>query len=97
MPDGGFVTIYTDISARKQSEERLLLAEKVFDNSPEAIMITDQHYRIVSTNEAFTQITGYAPDEVIGEGPAHSGFRPARRGILPEMWEDAATHRALVG
>lgn len=42
-----------DITKRKQSDERLLLAEKVFDNSPDAIMITDQYNRIVSVNAAF--------------------------------------------
>ncbi|MDQ5881749.1 MAG: hypothetical protein QG616_1580 [Pseudomonadota bacterium] len=69
LPGGGFVTIYTDITARKRTDERLLLAEKVFDNSPEAIMITDHKNRIVSINDAFTQITGFAPGEVIGQDP----------------------------
>ena len=86
LPGGGFVTIYTDISARKQSEERLLLAEKVFDNSPEAIMITDQHYRIVSTNEAFTQITGFAPDEVIGKDPRILASERHDKHSHHEMW-----------
>lgn len=69
LPGGGFVSIYSDITARKRAEETLLLAKKVFDNSPEAIMITDENNRIVSVNEAFTQITGYAPDEVLGADP----------------------------
>ncbi|MFA7293188.1 MAG: EAL domain-containing protein [Rhodocyclaceae bacterium] len=87
LPGGGFVTIYTDISARKKSEERLLLAEKVFDNSPEAIMITDQNNRIVSINEAFTQITGFAPDEVIGEDPRLLASGRHDKGFYHEMWK----------
>ena len=70
LPGGGFVTIYTDVTERRRNEESLVLAKKVFDNSPEAIMITDEKNRIVSVNEAFTQITGYAPDEVIGQDRA---------------------------
>lgn len=85
LPDGGFVTIYTDITARKRAEERLLLAEKVFDNSPEAIMISDQKNRIVSVNEAFTQITGYAPAEVIGQDPR----------ILASGRHDASFYRSM--
>jgi diguanylate cyclase (GGDEF)-like protein/PAS domain S-box-containing protein len=92
LPDGGFVTTYTDITARKQSEERLLLAEKVFDNSPDAIMITDQNNRIVSTNHAFTLITGYAPGEVLGEDPRllASGAHDAE--FYRKMWA-ALKHR----
>jgi diguanylate cyclase (GGDEF)-like protein/PAS domain S-box-containing protein len=87
LPGGGFVSIYTDITERKRSEEGLLLAKKVFDNSPEAIMITDDRNRIVSVNEAFTQITGYAPDEVLGSDPkilASGRHDPA---FYRQMWE----------
>jgi len=76
-----------DITARKQAEGRLLLAEKVFDNSPDAIMITDQYNRIVSANSAFTLITGYAPGEVLGEDPRilASGLHDAA--FYRKMWE----------
>ncbi|MBW7901062.1 MAG: EAL domain-containing protein [Rhodocyclaceae bacterium] len=86
LPDGGFVTIHTDITARKRAEERLLLAEKVFDNSPEAIMITDQGNRIVSINEAFTQITGFAADEVIGADPRILASGRHDRDFYRQMW-----------
>ncbi len=86
LPGGGFVSIYTDITARKQTQERLLLAEKVFDNSPEAIMITDQNNRIVSINEAFTQITGFAPDEVVGQDPRILASGRHDRDFYRQMW-----------
>ncbi|WP_184414875.1 EAL domain-containing protein [Rhodocyclus tenuis] len=73
LPDGGFVTIYTDVSERKLAEERLLLAEKVFDNSPDAIVICNAEGAILSTNQAFTQITGYSGAEVIGRSPRSLG------------------------
>ncbi|MCK0510184.1 putative bifunctional diguanylate cyclase/phosphodiesterase [Aromatoleum buckelii] len=60
LPQGGFVTTYADITARKRDEERLQLADKVFENSPDAIVITDLGHRIVSVNPAYTQITGIA-------------------------------------
>ena len=88
--DGGFVTIYTDITARKQAQARLLLAEKVFDNSPEAIMITDQKNRIVSINDAFTQITGFAPDEVIGQDPRILASGRHDAGFYKAMWQSLA-------
>ena len=87
LPDGGFVTTYTDITQRKQSEERLLLAQKVFDNSPDAIMITDQNNRIVSVNDAFVLITGYAPGEVLGEDPSILASGTHDKAFYRQMWE----------
>lgn len=58
-----------DVTERKRTEERLLLTEKVFDNSPVAIVITDSENRIISVNASFARITGYAEDEVLGRDP----------------------------
>ncbi len=67
LEGGGFVTIYNDITERIQAEKRQLLADKVFENSPEAIVIMDLERRIVSVNPAFSAITGVRPDEAIGQ------------------------------
>jgi diguanylate cyclase (GGDEF)-like protein/PAS domain S-box-containing protein len=49
--------------------EEVRLAASVFENSPDAIVITDAQNRIVRVNRAFTEITGYSPDEVVGRTP----------------------------
>jgi diguanylate cyclase (GGDEF)-like protein/PAS domain S-box-containing protein len=49
--------------------DEVRLAASVFENSPEAIMITDREGRILRTNRAFTEITGYSLDEVRGRNP----------------------------
>ena len=51
----------------QRKNEQLLLAEKVFVNSGEAIAVTDVAGRVVSTNPAFTQVTGYSAAEVKGQ------------------------------
>ena len=58
-----------DITSRKQIEEQIRLFEKVFANANEGIMISDANNRIVATNPAFTEITGYTMEEVIGKNP----------------------------
>jgi diguanylate cyclase (GGDEF)-like protein/PAS domain S-box-containing protein len=58
-----------DITLRKQSEKQLALAAKVFESSIEGITITDAKGLIQSVNKAFTQITGYSPEEAIGKKP----------------------------
>jgi len=41
----------------------------MFRNSGEAMMVTDAERRILVVNEAFSRLTGYDADEVIGHNP----------------------------
>ena len=56
----------------QQSEElehsagELRLAASVFEGTGEAIMITSPNHRILRVNPAFTRITGFSGDEVVG-------------------------------
>lgn len=58
-----------EITQRGKAEEGLRLAAKVFEQNTEAIMITDSAYNIVMVNRAFSEITGYAADDVLGKNP----------------------------
>ena len=51
---------------RKRVQEQLNIAAVAFD-SQEGIMITDANQMILNVNQAFTEITGYRADEVIGQ------------------------------
>jgi len=58
-----------DITESKQSEDRLRLAACVFSHASEGIMITASDGVILDVNDAFTSITGYTRDEVLGGNP----------------------------
>ncbi|WP_151636399.1 putative bifunctional diguanylate cyclase/phosphodiesterase [Noviherbaspirillum aerium] len=75
-----------DITSRKHAEASMRLANQVFDNSLEGIAITDAQGNIVKVNKAFSSITGYAAEEVIGDNPRllSSGRHPAS--FYQEMW-----------
>ncbi|MGZ8180996.1 MAG: EAL domain-containing protein [Methylobacter sp.] len=60
-----FVTQLRDITQRKQMEESLRLAAKVFENSSEAIIILDPNMHLLSGNKAFAEATGYSQQEVM--------------------------------
>ncbi len=62
-------------SERRQLEEDLRLNSKVFEHSGESILIADAGERIVKVNRAFTEVTGYRPEDVVG--------RP-----MAELWAD---------
>ncbi len=53
--------------ARTEGEK---LADKAIDFSADAIMITTAEGQILRVNPAFTRVTGYVSDEVIGRTPA---------------------------
>lgn len=71
----GVVGVKRDITERKQVEENLRLYAKIFENTAEGIMITDEKARIVSVNSSFTEITGHTADRAIGNTPGL--FQPA--------------------
>ncbi|WP_374673657.1 putative bifunctional diguanylate cyclase/phosphodiesterase [Ideonella sp.] len=59
-----------DVTLRKLAEDKMRLASAVFEQAREAIVITDPHGVVISVNQAFTAITGFAPEEVVGQYPA---------------------------
>lgn len=61
--------VLQDITDQKEAEEQQQLASAVYNNASEAIMVTDADNNIISTNPAFTKITGYTLDEVLGKSP----------------------------
>ena len=86
---GGVMTL-RDISQRKQAEQDLELVARVFEHSVEGILITDPRARILEVNRAFTQITGYEPEEIVGQTPAvlQSGWQDPK--FYREMWQTIA-------
>lgn len=61
-----------DITQQKQKEEQLKLYESVITNSTDSVLITeaydfDKGHKIVFVNEAFTKMTGYKKEDVMGK------------------------------
>ena len=73
-------------SALASSQRNLQLAEKVMQTSLEGIMITDRRGRITRVNPAFTDLTGYPADEVIGASPAILQSGRHDRDFYERMW-----------
>lgn len=66
--------------------EKLRLAAEVFKNSQEGIMITNRQNEIVTVNRAFSQITGYSEDEVIGKNPRILTSGRQNKDFYTTMW-----------
>ncbi|PAU52338.1 diguanylate cyclase [Pseudomonas sp. PIC25] len=69
-----------NVSARKLREEEQRLAATVFEAASEGIFILDPDYRLLAVNRAFSEVTGYRREEVLGRGVnALIASREARR------------------
>jgi len=88
LPDGNLLGSCRDITERKQADERLQLAANVFAHAREAILITAADGRIIDVNDAFTRITGYSHDEVVGENPHFLNSGVHGKDYYASLWRD---------
>ncbi|AZD70313.1 PAS domain S-box-containing protein/diguanylate cyclase (GGDEF) domain-containing protein [Pseudomonas chlororaphis] len=55
-----------DISASKQQEEQRRLSAMVFEAASEGIVILDPDYMLLAANQAFSRVTGYQIEDMLG-------------------------------
>ncbi|TXG86327.1 MAG: diguanylate cyclase, partial [Rhodocyclaceae bacterium] len=77
---------WRDISDRKRAEDALRLYAKVFENSGEAILITDRSNRIIAVNQALERDSGYCPEELLGKDPRVLSAHKTPRETYQLMW-----------
>lgn len=75
-----FVTVMLrDITERLATETRLQQLSTAVEQSPVSIQITDAQCRICYVNKRYCAVTGYSPEQVLGQST--SIFNP---GVMPE-------------
>jgi diguanylate cyclase (GGDEF)-like protein/PAS domain S-box-containing protein len=89
-PNDGSIWVFADVSERKEAEEKLRLSATVLEHIADGVMVVDVHGRIVATNPAYTQITGYTGSEAAGQ---HSSLTRSSRhdeAFYEALWSDLA-------
>jgi diguanylate cyclase (GGDEF)-like protein/PAS domain S-box-containing protein len=71
----------------KQAHQRLQYLATLFERHPDGMVVTDAANRIVEVNPAFTQITGYAAEAVIGQDPGMLSAGHTSPETYAEMWQ----------
>ncbi len=81
-----------NISLQKQTEMELRQMAIFFECSQDGMMICDSQTHILQVNPAFTQITGYPANEVLGENPKllSSGLQKAH--FYQQMRQEIEQH-----
>jgi diguanylate cyclase (GGDEF)-like protein/PAS domain S-box-containing protein len=77
-----------DVTDRKHAEKQLRLIAQVFDRSAEGAMITDASQIILMVNDAFTTVTGYTREDVIGKTPATLQSGKHGPDFYQKMWAE---------
>ncbi|WP_430462664.1 bifunctional diguanylate cyclase/phosphodiesterase [Thalassolituus sp. LLYu03] len=54
----------------RQAQNQCVLSNTITNHLPVGLLITDRNFTIIEVNPAFSQITGYAADQVLGRTPA---------------------------
>ena len=93
----GSSTIARDITAKKRADEQLKLQSAALEAAANAIVITDSHGSIRWVNGAFTAMTGYSKEEVLGKNPRllKSGDQP--ESYYAELWSTISSGKVWRG
>jgi diguanylate cyclase (GGDEF)-like protein/PAS domain S-box-containing protein len=81
-----FLATLRDINERRSQLAEIQLAANVFALGHEGIVITNARGDILMVNKAFTDITGYAPQDVMGHNPSILSSGRQGADFYKDMW-----------
>jgi diguanylate cyclase (GGDEF)-like protein/PAS domain S-box-containing protein len=74
------------VSSLQIRNEELRLASRVFEESGQGILISDSANKVIRVNKAFSRITGFSSEEVVGKTPAVLQSGQQDKGFYQNMW-----------
>ncbi|HEY9050854.1 MAG TPA: diguanylate cyclase, partial [Gammaproteobacteria bacterium] len=85
---GAYASMIACRSYTERSSLRLMreLHAKIYNTTTDGILITDSDSNIIAANSAFTDITGYSEQEVIGKKPSILSSGMHDRDFYQRMW-----------
>jgi len=86
-----------DAEAKRQAESELRLLARVFEESAEGMAITDARNCLIHVNRAFSEITGYSPEEVLGQNPSLLKSGKHETAFYQKMWSLLLAHGVWQG
>ncbi len=98
----GLVGIATNVIRKTQADEQLQLLAAAIEHAEDSIAITSPDItppgpEIVFVNKAFTKMTGYTPEEVIGQSPRILQGPKTDRAVLERLLQDLRAGQVFYG
>lgn len=82
----GTVVVFSDITERKRTEAEMRIAATAFETQ-EGMFITDENGVILRINSAFTTITGYTAEDIVGKNPRYRSSGRHDAAFYSAMWQ----------
>lgn len=88
---------FKDVTARAVADQFVQRLSQAIEQSPISILVTDTAGTIEFANPRFTQLTGYALEEALGQNPRilQSGRTP--RAVIEDLWATITRGKVWVG
>ena len=83
-----FYAVIRDISSRKLAERALYLSAQVVEHAREAIVVMDPQQRVVSMNPAYSEISGFSLDDMLGKPFVMHHAEPDELAFFDHVWEE---------
>ncbi len=93
----GLTGTMTDITESKEREEQIRKLSQAVNQSPSAVIITNPDGVIEYVNPKFCQITGYTPEEVLGQNPRLLRSDDTPLSLYQELWATITAGREWQG
>ena len=81
------LSVARDMTRRYQADETIRKLSQAVEQSPALVMITGTNGSIEYVNPKFAQVTGYSPEEVIGQTPDFLSFRKMPDDDYGAIWD----------
>jgi PAS domain S-box-containing protein len=94
--EGRLVTLH-ETTHRRQAEERLRLQGVALESAANGIVITDREGKVQWVNPAFTLMTGYAAEEILGQNPRLLKSGAHEQEFYGEIWRTIVSGRVCRG
>ena len=83
----GSIILFSDITEKKKNIKKLKLSDTIVKNIHEGVIVADKYGDIVFANNFIRTVTGYTPEELIGENPKILKSGKHDEKFYEAMWE----------
>ena len=94
---GGAFALVSDMTDHKRNEFELRYLSQAVEQSPAAVIISDPGGRIQYVNAKFTDMTGYAQEEVIGQNTRVFDSNSTRTPAHDDLWKTVRSGKVWRG